>query len=74
MAIILDFGKQHEAVEKEKAVIYNTLVKFYKDLDETGTVSIPYFLRARDKYNQIIKSVKDVHYFYKKIMAAENIS
>ena len=74
MAIILDFGKQHEAVEKEKAVIYNTLVKFYKDLDETGTVNIPYFLRARDKYNQIIKSVKDVHYFYKKIMSAQNIS
>lgn len=74
MAIILDFGKQHETVEKEKAVIYNTLVKFYKDLDDTGIVHIPYFVRARDKYNEIIKSVKDVHYFYNKIMAAQNIS
>ena len=68
MAKILDFGKHHKALEEKKAVILNVLIGYYKDLDETGTVNIPYFLRARDKYNELIKNNKDVKFFYNKIM------
>ena len=64
MAQILNFNNAHKTLEHKKAVIFNALVKFYKDLDETETVNIPYFLRARDKYNETIKSVKDVNHFY----------
>ena len=68
MAVILDFRKHHNALEVKKAAILNVLIGYYKDLDETGTVNIPYFLRARDKYNELIKNHKDVNFFYNKIM------
>lgn len=68
MAVILDFRKHHNALEVKKAAILNVLIGYYKDLDETGTVNIPYFLRARDKYNELIKNNKDVNFFYNKIM------
>jgi hypothetical protein len=68
MAAILDFGKHHKALEEKKAAILNVLIGFYKDLNDTGTVNIPYFLRAKDKYNELIKNNKDVNFFYNKIM------
>lgn len=73
MAAILDFGKHHKALEEKKAAILNILIGYYKDLDETGTVNIPYFLRARDKYNELIKNNKDVNFFYNKIMEHKKI-
>ena len=73
MAVILDFGKHHKALEVKKAAILNVLIGYYKDLDETGTVNIPYFLRARDKYNELIKNNKDVNFFYNKIMEQKKI-
>lgn len=68
MAVILDFGKHHKALEEKKATILNVLIGYYKNLNETGTVNIPYFLRARDTYNELIKNNKDVNFFYNKIM------
>ena len=73
MAAILDFGKYHKALEEKKAAILNVLIGYYKDLDETGTVNIPYFLRARDKYKELIKNNKDVKFFYNKIMEQKKI-
>lgn len=73
MAAILDFRKHHKALEVKKAAILNILIGYYKDLDETGTVNIPYFLRARDKYNELIKNNKDVNFFYNKIMEHKEI-
>lgn len=68
MAIILDFKRYHQKLEEKKAIILNVLINYYKDLDETGTVKIPYFLRARDKYNELIKNNKDVNFLYNKII------
>lgn len=73
MAVILDFRKHHKVLEEKKAAILNVLIGYYKDLDETGTVNIPYFLRARDKYNELIKNNKDVNFFYNKIMEQKKI-
>lgn len=73
MAVILDFGKHHKALEEKKAAILNVLIGYYKDLNDTGTVDIPYFLRARDKYNELIKNNKDVNFFYNKIMEQKKI-
>ena len=73
MAAILDFEKHHKALEEKKAAILNMLIGYYKDLDETSTVNIPYFLRARDKYNELIKNNKDVNFFYNKIMEQKKI-
>lgn len=73
MAVILDFGKHHKTLEEKKATILNVLIGYYKNLDETGTVNIPYFLRARDTYNELIKNNKDVNFFYNKIMKQNKI-
>lgn len=71
MAVILDFKKYQNAIEKKKSVILNVLIGYYKDLDETGTVNIPYFLSARNKYKEIIKNNKDVKFFYNKIIECQ---
>ena len=71
MAVILDFKKYQNAIEKKKSVILNVLIGYYKDLDKTGTVNIPYFLSARNKYKEIIKNNKDVNFFYNKIMECQ---
>lgn len=71
MTVILDFKKYQNAIEKKKSVILNVLIGYYKDLDKTGTVNIPYFLSARNKYKEIIKNNKDVNFFYNKIMECQ---
>lgn len=73
MAVILDFERHHKVLEEKKATILNVLIGYYKNLDETGTVNIPYFLRARDTYNELIKNNKDVNFFYNKIMKQNKI-
>ena len=73
MTTILNFEKYHKILEEKKSVILNVLIGYYKDLDETGTVKIPYFLRARDKYNELIKNNKDVDFFYNKIIEHQKI-
>lgn len=65
---VIDFCTYRKENEKKKDVVLNFLISYYKDLNETGTVNIPYFLRARDTYNEIIKNNKDLNFYYKKIM------
>lgn len=65
--MVIDFCVKKNELENKKAVILNCLINYYKDLKETG-LNIPYFLRARDKYNEIIKNNKDVNYYYNKII------
>ena len=65
--MILDFCKHKEKQEHKKAVIFNTLLEFYKDLQDTSGINIPYFVEAKAKYNDLIKSNKDVNYYFNKI-------
>ena len=66
--MILDFNKKKKEVEYKKAVIFNTLVRYYKDLNNSKAVNIPYFLAARNTFNEIIKNNKDVNYYFNKIV------
>ena len=65
--MILDFCKHKEKQEYKKAVILDALIKYYKDLKEIG-LNIPYFLRAKQKYNELVKRNKDVNFYYNKIV------
>ena len=65
--MVIDFNKKKKEVEYKKAVIFNTLVRYYKDLQDSNGIQIPYFLRARNTFNEIIKNNKDVNYYYNKI-------
>ena len=65
---ILDFNKKKVELDRKKAIIFNTLVKYYKDLQDSNGVNIPYFMEAKVKYNELIKSNKDVNYYFNKIV------
>ena len=67
-SVILDFNKKKVELDRKKAVIFYTLVKYYKDMQDSKGVNIPYFIEAKAKYNELIKSNKDVNYYYKKII------
>ena len=66
--MILDFCKHKEKQEHKKAVIFQTLLNYYKYLQDTNGVNIPYFIEAKAKYNELIKSNKDVNYYFNKIV------
>ena len=66
--MILDFCKYRAKQELKKAVIFQALLNYYKDLNECSEISIPYFMEAKAKYNELIKSNKDVNYYFKKIV------
>ena len=66
--MILDFCKHKEKQEHKKAVIFQTLLNYYKDLQDPNGVNIPYFMKAKAKYNDLIKSNKDVNYYFNKIV------
>lgn len=68
MGQVIDFSKKHKINEMKKTVVFNTILQYYKDLNDTGIVTIPYFLRARDKYNKLIKDNKDLNFYYNKII------
>lgn len=65
--MVIDFCAKKNELENKKTVILNYLINYYKGLKETG-LNIPYFLRAKQKYNEIIKNNKDVNYYYNKII------
>ena len=67
--MILDFNKKKVELDQKKAVIFDTLVKYYKDMQDSNGINIPYFMEAKTKYNELIKSNKDVSYSFNKIVA-----
>lgn len=66
--MILDFNKKKVELDRKKAIIFDTLVNYYKDLQDSNGVNIPYFMEAKVKYNELIKSNKDVNYYFNKIV------
>lgn len=65
--MIISFDLKKQEYENKKAIIFACILNYYKDLKEKG-VNIPYFIRAREKYNEIIKNNDDVNYYYNKII------
>ena len=66
--MILDFNKKKVELDQKKAIIFNTLVNYYKDLQDSNGVNIPYFMEAKAKYNELIKSNKELNYYFNKIV------
>ena len=61
-----DRVKNAKDVETLSEVI--DVLNYYKDLSKCSEISIPYFMEAKAKYNELIKSNKDVNYYFKKIV------
>ena len=66
--MVINFCAYKEKQEHKKAVIFQSLLNYYKDLGECAEISIPYFMEAKLKYNELIKSNKDVNYYFNKIV------
>lgn len=66
--MVVNFCKYKEKQEHKKAVIFQALLNYYKDLNDDSEISIPYFMEAKAKYNELIKSNKDVKYYFNKIV------
>ena len=66
--MVIDFCKYRANQELKKVVIFQALLNYYKDLQELNGVNIPYFMEAKAKYNELIKSNKDVNYYFNKIV------
>lgn len=69
--MILNFCAYKEKQDYKKTVILNVLLNYYKNLETLNGVSIPYFLEAKKHFNEIIKSNKDINFYYKKIIDSE---
>ena len=65
--MIIDFNKKREEVERKKSVVFSFVLDHYKEIKESG-VNIPYFIRAKEWYNANITGLKDLNYYYKKII------
>lgn len=70
--MIINFKDFKEVQEQKKSVILNVLINYYRDLNDSNVVNIPYFLEARNTYNEIIKNNKDVNFYYDKILRYSN--
>lgn len=66
--MIIQFKDLKKKRDYKQSVIMNCLIRFYKDLQDTSGVNIPYFLIAKDKYNEIIRNYKDLNKYYNKIV------
>lgn len=67
--MILDFCKKKKEQDFKKNVILQVLINYYKELQQSsGGINIPYFMEAKNKYNELIKSNKDVNFYYDKIL------
>ena len=66
--MVINFCKYRKKKKKKKAVIFQSLLNYYKDLSKCSEISIPYFMEAKTKYNELIKSNKDVNYYFNKIV------
>ena len=69
--MILDFIKKKRIYDYKKSVIFEALLNYYKDLSITSGIDIPYFMRAKQKFEEVIKSNKDVNYYFDKLQGVE---
>lgn len=60
-----DLQKQKDYKEK---IVMQFLINYYKDMADSSGVDIPYFVKARNTYNELIHNMKDLNISYKKIM------
>lgn len=69
--MIVQFSDLQRQKDYKESIVMSFLIGYYKDLNDTGVIDIPYFIRARETYNQIIHSYKDLNYYYDKINSKE---
>lgn len=56
--------------EYKKDIVMKFLTSFFRDEEESmgDTVELPYFIKAKNAYNEMIKNNKDLTKYYNKII------
>ena len=73
--MIIQFSDLQKQRDYKQSVVMQFLIKYFKDLRYTSGVDIPYFIKARNAYNEIIHNNKELNLYYGKIrkkLQAEN--
>lgn len=65
--MIIQFSDLQKQQDYKQSVVMQFLIGYFKDLRNTSGVEIPYFIRARDMYNELIHNNKDLNKYYGKI-------
>ena len=66
--MIVDFFELKKIKEHKEKVVLGFLVSYYKDMNDSSGLNIPYFIEAQKTYNELIHSYKDLNKYYKKIV------
>lgn len=67
--MIIDFFELKKIKEHKEKVVLGFLISYYKELNDSSSIDIPYFLRAKDTYNELIHNLSDLNVAYKKIIS-----
>ena len=69
MAVVVSIEQLRKYREHKKNVVKNFLVSYFKDkYESSGEIELPYFIKANNVYNEIIKNNKDLNKYYNKIL------
>ena len=72
MAVVsIDTLKEYR--EYKKDVVMKFLTSFFRDEEESSgnSLELPYFIKAKNAYNEMIKNNKDLTKYYNKIKGKE---
>ena len=72
--MIVDFSELKEIKKQKETVVMQFLTNYYRDLQiSSGKIDIPYFLKAKQTYNELVHSQKDLNIFYERIIKCQKI-
>ena len=66
--MIIQFADLQKQRNYKENVVMQFLIGYYKDMQYSSGINIPYFVRARDTYNELIKNYKDLNFYYNKVI------
>lgn len=65
--MIVQFSDLQKQRDYKQSVVMQFLIGYFKDLQDTSGVDIPYFIKAKNAYNELIHNNKDLNKYYGKI-------
>ena len=69
--MIVQFSDLLKIKLHKENVVKGALISYYRDLGETNSIDIPYFLKAESHYKEMVHSLKDLDRLYKLVTRQE---
>ena len=72
--MIVDFSELKEIKKQKETVVMQFLIGYYKDMqDSSGKIDIPYFIKAKQTYDELIHNSKDLKVVYDKVLKTRKL-